>query len=62
MLQFIVLAALPGAAQLRIAALFKVFCFRLGWGVSGIWVGLTAALVLIGVALVWVWKHGCGRD
>jgi MATE family multidrug resistance protein len=34
-----------------------VLCFRLGWGVSGIWVGLTAALVLIGVALVWVWRE-----
>ena len=34
-----------------------VLCFRLGWGVSGIWVGLTAALILIGVALVWVWRE-----
>jgi multidrug resistance protein, MATE family len=32
-------------------------CFRLGWGVSGIWVGLTAALIPIGVALVWVWNR-----
>ena len=34
-----------------------VLCFRLGWGVRGIWVGLTTALILIGVALVWVWKE-----
>jgi MATE family multidrug resistance protein len=34
-----------------------VLCFRLSWGVSGIWVGLTAALILIGVALVWVWRE-----
>jgi MATE family multidrug resistance protein len=34
-----------------------VLCFRLGWGVSGIWVGLTTALILIGVALVWVWRE-----
>ncbi|MGA2269351.1 MAG: MATE family efflux transporter [Bryobacteraceae bacterium] len=33
-----------------------VLCFPLGWGVPGIWVGLTTALILIGVALVWVWK------
>jgi MATE family multidrug resistance protein len=32
-----------------------VLCFRLKWGVSGIWVGLTTALILIGIALVWVW-------
>ncbi len=34
-----------------------VLCFRLGWGVRGIWVGLTTALILIGVALVWVWRE-----
>jgi MATE family multidrug resistance protein len=32
-----------------------VLCFRLGWGAPGIWVGLTAALILIGVALVAAW-------
>jgi MATE family multidrug resistance protein len=32
-------------------------CFRLGWGVRGIWVGLTTALILIGMALVWVWRE-----
>jgi hypothetical protein len=25
--------------------------------VSGIWVGLTTALILIGVALVWMWRE-----
>jgi Na+-driven multidrug efflux pump len=25
--------------------------------VPGIWVGLTTALILIGVALVWVWRE-----
>jgi len=34
-----------------------VLCFPLGWGVPGIWVGLTTALILIGVALVWVWRE-----
>jgi MATE family multidrug resistance protein len=32
-----------------------VLCFSLGWGVSGIWVGLTAAIILIGASLVLVW-------
>jgi MATE family multidrug resistance protein len=31
--------------------------FRLGWGAPGIWVGLSAALILIGTALVWVWRR-----
>ena len=34
-----------------------LLCFRSGWGVSGIWVGLTTALVMIGVILVWVWHR-----
>jgi MATE family multidrug resistance protein len=37
-----------------------VLCFRLRWGVAGIWVGLTTALILIGVALVWVWRQRVG--
>jgi MATE family multidrug resistance protein len=34
-----------------------VFCFSLGWGVRGIWVGLTSAIVLIGVWLMIVWAR-----
>jgi MATE family multidrug resistance protein len=34
-----------------------VLCFSGKWGVSGIWVGLTIALILIGVALVAVWAR-----
>ncbi len=30
-------------------------CFTLHWGAAGIWVGLTAALILIGAALLMVW-------
>jgi len=30
-------------------------CFRAGWGARGIWVGLTAALVVAGAALLVVW-------
>jgi MATE family multidrug resistance protein len=32
-------------------------CFSLGWGAPGIWVGLSAALVLIGAALVVFWQR-----
>jgi MATE family, multidrug efflux pump len=34
-----------------------VLCFSLGWGAAGIWVGLSAALILIGAALVLVWRQ-----
>jgi MATE family multidrug resistance protein len=34
-----------------------ILCFRLGWGAPGIWVGLTAALIIIGAALILVWKR-----
>jgi MATE family multidrug resistance protein len=33
-----------------------MLCFTLRWGAPGIWVGLTAALILIGIVLVWVWR------
>jgi multidrug resistance protein, MATE family len=32
-------------------------CFPLGWGAPGIWVGLSAALVLIGTALAIFWRR-----
>src|SRR5262249_55478100 len=32
-----------------------LLCFHYGWGVRGIWAGLTVALILIGAALVAVW-------
>ncbi len=34
-----------------------VLCFQAGWGVSGIWAGLTTALILIGTALVVAWRR-----
>lgn len=34
-----------------------VLCFRYGWGAAGIWSGLSAALILIGAALVLVWRR-----
>ena len=43
-----------------------VLCFPLGRGAAGIWVGLCAALIPIGAALVLVWSRrvaaGTGRD
>ena len=38
-----------------------VFCFTLGWGAAGIWIGLSVALILIGVALAAVWKVRSSR-
>jgi MATE family multidrug resistance protein len=38
-----------------------VLCFRFGWGAPGIWVGLCAALILIGLALLAVWKRRLER-
>jgi MATE family multidrug resistance protein len=32
------------------------FCFRLGWGAAGIWIGLCAGLVIIGSTLLTVWR------
>ena len=34
-----------------------LLCFHYAWGVSGIWVGLTTALILIGVILVIAWRR-----
>jgi MATE family multidrug resistance protein len=34
-----------------------VLCFRMGWGATGIWVGLCAGLMLIGTALLFTWSR-----
>ena len=43
-----------------------VLCFSYGWGVRGIWVGLTSALILIGLILLAAWHReitsGSRRD
>jgi MATE family multidrug resistance protein len=39
-----------------------VLCFTLGWGAPGIWVGLSAALILIGAALLWAWERRLHRS
>ena len=38
-----------------------VLCFPLGWGAPGIWVGLSAALILIGASLALVWRRAISR-
>jgi len=32
-------------------------CFRKGWGAAGLWAGLSAGLILIGIALTLVWRR-----
>lgn len=32
-------------------------CFILGWGVYGLWVGLSLGLIIVGIILLWVWTH-----
>jgi multidrug resistance protein, MATE family len=36
-------------------------CFLLGWGVYGLWVGLTLGLIVVAVILVWVWTVKIGE-
>jgi multidrug resistance protein, MATE family len=32
-------------------------CFRRGWGALGLWAGLSSALILIGIVLLFVWRR-----
>jgi len=34
-----------------------VFCFLMGWGVFGLWIGLSAGLILVGLVLLRVWSR-----
>ena len=34
-----------------------VLCFSFGWGARGLWIGLTVALILIGIALMAAWRR-----
>ncbi|HSC46129.1 MAG TPA: MATE family efflux transporter [Candidatus Acidoferrum sp.] len=36
-------------------------CFRLGWGALGLWIGLSLALILIGIVLLIVWRRTTRR-
>jgi MATE family multidrug resistance protein len=32
-----------------------ILCFVIGWGVWGLWIGLSLGLIVVGVILFWVW-------
>ena len=34
-----------------------MFCFLMGWGVFGLWIGLSLGLILVGAVLLWVWSR-----
>jgi MATE family multidrug resistance protein len=36
-------------------------CFRRGWGALGLWIGLSLALILIGIVLLLVWRRTVSR-
>jgi multidrug resistance protein, MATE family len=36
-------------------------CFRRGWGAFGLWAGLSLALILIGIVLLFVWRRAVHR-
>ena len=36
-------------------------CFRRGWGAFGLWSGLSLALILIGIVLLFVWRRAVRR-
>jgi MATE family multidrug resistance protein len=37
------------------------FCFRKGWGVSGLWIGLSLAMILAGIVLLYAWARRIRR-
>ena len=51
-----VLAHLAGYWMIGLPVAY-VLCFTYGWGVTGIWVGLTSALILIGLILLAAWHR-----
>ena len=38
-----------------------ILCFVFGWGIYGMWIGLTLALILIALALLWRWCRESAR-
>ena len=36
-------------------------CFQRGWGAFGLWSGLSLALILIGIVLLFAWRHAVRR-
>jgi MATE family, multidrug efflux pump len=73
-LQTVATGALRGLGETRVPMLVNlgghwfvglptayVLCFNRGWGVEGLWVGLTAGLMLVGSVLVIVWRRSSSR-
>lgn len=69
-LQVVTTGALRGAGDTRTPMLCHFFgywmvglplgvwlCFTKGWGASGLWTGLSAGLILIGIALTFLWRR-----
>jgi MATE family multidrug resistance protein len=38
-----------------------LLCFTAGWGVSGLWVGLSVGLISVGILLLAVWARRVAR-
>jgi multidrug resistance protein, MATE family len=68
-LQVVTTGALRGAGDTKTAMLANgiaywfigiplgtFLCFRLGWGAVGVWIGLCAGLIVIGLALLVTWR------
>jgi MATE family multidrug resistance protein len=68
-IQVVATGALRGTAETRLPMLANLvghwffglplgltLCFVLGWGVSGIWTGLSIGLTAVAAALLWVWR------
>lgn len=72
--QVVATGALRGAGETRTPMAFNlvghwmvglpiayVLCFRLAWGVVGLWIGLSIGLILIGSGLILVWRSRSTR-
>jgi MATE family multidrug resistance protein len=38
-----------------------LLCFVFGWGVYGLWIGLSLGLIVVGITLIWVWTVKIGH-
>jgi MATE family multidrug resistance protein len=72
--QAVATGVLRGAGDTRTPVFFNVLgywvlglplgyalCFRYGWGVVGLWVGLSAGLILVAIALTIAWARNASR-